>query len=77
VRQNWARDYQGKAKVVYGHTPVQEAEWLNNTIDIDTGCVFGGKLTALRYPENEIVQVPALACHYPPTKPLVDIHTWY
>ncbi len=77
VRQNWARDYQGKAKVVYGHTPVQEAEWLNNAIDIDTGCVFGGKLTALRYPENEIVQVLALDCHYAPTKPLVDIHTWY
>ncbi len=59
IRINWAKDYKGKATVVYGHVAVAEAEWLNNTIDIDTGCVFGNKLTALRYPEMEIVQVPA------------------
>ena len=45
--------------VVYGHTPVPEAVWLNRTICIDTGCVFGGQLTALRYPERELVSVPA------------------
>src|SRR5690606_30881372 len=39
VRYNWASEYRGKAAVVYGHTPVLEAEWLNNTICIDTGCV--------------------------------------
>ena len=50
---------QGRAKVVYGHTPVAGAEWVNNTICIDTGCVFGGKLTALRWPEKELVAVPA------------------
>ena len=38
--------------VVYGHTPVPRAEWVNNTLCIDTGCVFGGKLTALRWPEK-------------------------
>lgn len=59
VRLNWAADYRGKTTVVYGHTPVAEAEWLNNTIDIDTGCAFGGKLTALRYPERELVSVAA------------------
>ncbi|MEM7115726.1 MAG: polynucleotide kinase-phosphatase [Chloroflexota bacterium] len=59
VRLNWAADYRGAAMVVYGHTPVPEAEWLNKTINIDTGCVFGGKLTALRYPERELVSVPA------------------
>ncbi len=62
VRYNWASDYRGKAMVVYGHTPVPEAEWLNNTICLDTGCVFGGKLTALRYPEKELVSVPAGGC---------------
>ena len=48
VRYNWAAEYRGTAMVVYGHTPVPEPEWLNHTINIDTGCVFGGKLTALR-----------------------------
>ena len=59
VRLNWAADYRGSAMVVYGHTPVHRPEWLNNTINIDTGCVFGGRLTALRYPELELVSVPA------------------
>jgi protein phosphatase len=60
VRLNWAADYRGQAMVVYGHTPVAQPEWLNRTLNIDTGCVFGGRLTALRYPENELVSVPAL-----------------
>jgi protein phosphatase len=70
VRANWAQNYRGKATVVYGHVPVREAEWLNNSIDIDTGCVFGGKLTALRYPERELVQVPAARVYFEPIKPL-------
>ncbi len=70
VRYNWAGDYRGRARVVYGHTPVPEAEWLNRTICIDTGCVFGGSLTALRYPELELVSVPAVKTYYQPVKPL-------
>jgi protein phosphatase len=70
VRYNWAADYRGRAMVVYGHTPVPEAEWLNNTICVDTGCVFGGKLTALRYPERELVSVPAVTEYYKSIKPL-------
>jgi protein phosphatase len=58
-RYNWAAEYRGSTAIVYGHTPVAEAEWQNNTLCIDTGCVFGGKLTALRWPEREIVTVPA------------------
>ena len=71
VRLNWAADYRGKAMVVYGHTPVPDAEWLNNTTDVDTGCVFGGKLTALRYPEREFVSVPALQTYYEPARPFL------
>jgi protein phosphatase len=70
VRLNWAADYRGRAMVVYGHTPVPEPEWLNHTICIDTGCVFGGKLTALRYPERELVSVPARRVYCEPVRPL-------
>src|SRR5215472_17618189 len=70
VRYPWAQDYRGKAAVVYGHTPVPEAVWVNNTICIDTGCVFGGRLTALRYPERELVSVPAQRVYYQPARPL-------
>ncbi|MFJ4541152.1 polynucleotide kinase-phosphatase [Streptomyces tibetensis] len=70
VRYPWAEDYRGMAAVVYGHTPVPEATWLNNTICLDTGAVFGGKLTALRWPERELAEVPAEQVWYEPTKPL-------
>ncbi|WP_202909706.1 polynucleotide kinase-phosphatase [Mucilaginibacter pedocola] len=70
VRHNWAEEYKGKAMVVYGHTPVPRAQWLNNTIDIDTGCVFGGSLTALRYPERGIVSVKAARVYCEPARPL-------
>ena len=64
VRADWALDYSGDAEVVYGHTPVHEAVWVNRTICIDTGCVFGGLLTALRWPEHELVQVPAKEAYW-------------
>ena len=70
VRLNWAAEYRGKAMVVYGHTPVPAAEWLNNTINIDTGCVFGGRLTALRYPEGELLSVPAARTYCEPARPI-------
>jgi protein phosphatase len=70
VRYNWAKNYQGKAIVVYGHTPIPDTEWLNNTLNIDTGCVFGGKLSAMRYPEKEIVQVAAKEIYSEPIRPI-------
>jgi protein phosphatase len=70
VRYNWASDYRGKALVVYGHTPVPEPLFLNNTVNIDTGCAFGGRLTALRYPERETVSVAAHTTYYEPARPL-------
>ncbi len=70
VRLEWARNYRGRANVIYGHTPVPNAEWLNETLCIDTGCVFGGKLTALRWPERETVSVPAARQYAEPARPL-------
>jgi len=72
IRHNWGADYRGTAMVVYGHTPVAEPEWLNRTINIDTGCVFGGRLTALRYPEKELVSVPAHRTYYESAKPFLN-----
>ncbi|MCO6435481.1 MAG: polynucleotide kinase-phosphatase [Phycisphaerae bacterium] len=69
VRYDWASEYRGRASVVYGHTPVPAPQWLNRTINIDTGCVFGGKLTALRYPERELVSVPAARVYFESAKP--------
>ena len=71
VRFNWACEYRGPAMVVYGHTPVPEPDWLNRTVNIDTGCVFGGRLTALRYPENEFVSVPAARTYCEPSRPFL------
>lgn len=71
VRMNWAAEYRGDATVVYAHTPVPRAEWLNNTINIDTGCCFGGALSALRYPERELASVPARRVYTEPVRPFL------
>ena len=70
VRYPWANDYRGPAMVLYGHTPVLNLEWVNNTLCLDTGVVFGGRLSALRYPEREPVSVPAEQVWYEPVRPL-------
>ena len=72
VRYPWAEEYRGPAMVLYGHTPVLEPAWVNNTLCLDTGCVFGGSLTALRYPERELVAVPAEQVWYEPVRPLAS-----
>lgn len=71
VRFDWASEYRGQAMVVYGHTPVPEPDWLNRTVNIDTGCVFGGQLTALRYPEKEFVSVAAARTYCEPARPFL------
>jgi protein phosphatase len=69
LRWDWAQEYAGAALVVYGHTPVAEPRWVNNTVNVDTGCVYGGALTALRYPEGECVTVHSHAAHHQPKRP--------
>ncbi len=71
VRYPWASEYRGRAMVVYGHTPTPTLDWVNNTMCLDTGCVFGGQLSALRYPERETIQVPAERVWYEPVRPLL------
>ena len=69
VRLDWAVTCRGRAAVVYGHTPVPEPVWRYNTVNIDTGCAFGGKLTAVRWPEREFVSVPARREYAAPRRP--------
>ncbi|MEG6523529.1 metallophosphoesterase [Desulfotomaculum sp. 1211_IL3151] len=64
IRRDWAKNYRGQALIVYGHTPIEEPIFRSNTINIDTGCAMGGKLTALRYPERQLVQVGAKKVYY-------------
>ena len=71
IRYPWASEYRGRAAVVYGHTPIPKPEWLNGTINIDTGCVFGGSLTALRWPEREVVSVQSHATYAEPARPFL------
>ena len=73
LRYNWASEYRGKAAIVYGHTPVPQPEWLNNTVNIDTGAVFGSKLTALRYPEREFVSIQAVGEYATPIRPFIQV----
>ncbi|MFM7085279.1 MAG: metallophosphoesterase [Hyphomicrobium sp.] len=78
VRYHWAAEYRGCTAIVYGHTPVAEPDWVHETLCIDTGCCFGGCLTGLRWPEREIVSVPARQTYahkrrpfgHPPLRPL-------
>ncbi|ULH14604.1 metallophosphoesterase [Deinococcus sp. KNUC1210] len=72
LRRDWAADYHGAALVVYGHTPVLRPRWKNQTVNLDTGCVFGGSLTALRYPELETCSVAARAVYREPTRPFLQ-----
>ncbi|MCM3663067.1 bis(5'-nucleosyl)-tetraphosphatase PrpE [Mesobacillus subterraneus] len=65
VRRDWAKSYNGKALIVYGHTPVKEPRVVNNTYNIDTGVVFGWRLTALKYPEMELMSVPSTMPYVP------------
>lgn len=78
VRTLWANNYRGDATVVYGHTPTLRAEWLRGTICLDTGCVYGGRLTAVQFPEREIVSVPSRGEWFTllrPLEPLSDLLT--
>jgi len=65
VRRDWAKHYRGTAWIVYGHTPVRTPRFVNRTVNIDTGCIFGGSLTALRYPEMETVSIPSSMPYVP------------
>jgi protein phosphatase len=62
IRRHWALERRvtpHSPLIVYGHVVVDSPAFQNETVDIDTGCCFGGSLTALRYPERTFVNVTA------------------
>jgi protein phosphatase len=62
IRHDWAAERENGDDgplICYGHTPQDEIVFVNNTVNLDGGCVFGGFLAALRFPERERVTVPA------------------
>ncbi len=65
-RLEWAPSYRGSALVAYGHTPCPQPVFVNNTVNLDQGCVFGGSLSALRYPERDTVTVRAREPYFIP-----------
>lgn len=57
----WAEKWRGDRFVVYGHTPLREPRFDKRALGLDTGCVYGGSLTAavLQNGEWSTVSVPA------------------
>jgi hypothetical protein len=55
----WYERYKDKELVVFGHWSKPETVVRKNAIGLDTGCVYGGALTALILPERRLVSVPA------------------
>lgn len=55
----WADSWKGPPFVIYGHTPRPEVYQLKDSIGIDTGCVYGGYLTAYIVEEKRLIQVRA------------------
>lgn len=72
VRRNWALEHTGEPAIVYGHVAAPDVQAINNTWCIDTGCCFGGRLSALRWPERDLVDVPAAREYFTPNRPLAD-----
>lgn len=59
IRRDWTRGRTSHVPIIWGHDPRPVPERKNNAINIDQGCVFGGHLTAYRFPEDEWVMVKA------------------
>ena len=72
VRIDWASTYKGPEFAVFGHQVYLKPYRRKFTCGIDTGCVFGGALTALRYPSMEIVSIKSHGARATYNGPILD-----
>jgi serine/threonine protein phosphatase 1 len=49
----WAEKWRGDRFVLYGHTPLREPRRDKMALGLDTGCVYGGSLTAAIYDSGD------------------------
>ena len=59
IRKDWSNSHKSSELILWGHDPKPQPLLVNNTLNIDQGVVFGGSLTAYRYPEKQLVSVKA------------------
>jgi serine/threonine protein phosphatase 1 len=59
TEEPWYERYHDERLVVFGHWARPEPVVRRNAVGLDTGCVYGGALTALILPERRLVRVPA------------------
>lgn len=59
TEEPWYERYEDERLVVFGHWARPEPVVRRNAVGLDTGCVYGGALTALILPERRLVSVPA------------------
>lgn len=64
----WYEFYKGRKPVVFGHWVRREPLLREHVIGLDTGCVYGGKLSAYVYPDHRVTSVPARKVYYVRTK---------
>lgn len=62
----WYEYYKGKKYVIYGHWARKGLTIRNNTIGLDSGCVYGKFLSAFILEEKKIIQIPAKKRYYIP-----------
>jgi diadenosine tetraphosphatase ApaH/serine/threonine PP2A family protein phosphatase len=65
----WYDVYDGRQIALFGHWPASEPRRAKRALGLDTGCVYGYKLTAYIVESDEIVSVQARRAYDPPRKP--------
>lgn len=62
---DWAAELPEGVTVVFSHQPVVDVQDAGSHVAIDTACLYGGRLSAFRYPERSVVSVPAAKAYAP------------